>query len=202
MRRSRLPLTLLAFLVIWIVTLILINLNELKNTKNEDKLLRERLIFLLDKNNQFLNDLKLKEDEKWMKAVEFFKHRKNHLNNELQNGELGKPFILDINALNQYEQQVYYKGWNDHSFSQYVSDKISLNRSLKDYRHNECKEIKWYFPLPSVSVIIIFHNEALSVLLRTVHSVLNRSDPTLLKEIILVDDFSNFGILFDFILIR
>ena len=56
-----------------------------------------------------------------------------------------------------------------------------------------CKNIDYGDDLSEACVIIIFHNEALSVLLRTVHSVLDRSKPNILREIILVDDFSNFG---------
>ena len=45
--------------------------------------------------------------------------------------------------------------------------------------------------LPSASVIVCFYNEAWSVLLRTVYSVIDRSPAGLLHEILLVDDYSN-----------
>ena len=53
-----------------------------------------------------------------------------------------------------------------------------------------CKTVKYPVHLPAATVVIIFHNEAWSTLLRTVHSVLARTRPQFLYEIVVVDDFS------------
>uniref|UniRef100_A0A1B6CFV1 Polypeptide N-acetylgalactosaminyltransferase n=1 Tax=Clastoptera arizonana TaxID=38151 RepID=A0A1B6CFV1_9HEMI len=76
-------------------------------------------------------------------------------------------------------------------FNLLASDRIPLNRSLPDVRKKKCRsKYTDTSGLPKTSVIIVFHNEAWSTLLRTVHSVINRSPWTLLEEILLVDDAS------------
>ena len=59
-------------------------------------------------------------------------------------------------------------------------------------RSGQCKAVSHHTSsLPSSSVVIIFNNEALSALLRTVWSVLDRTPPEILHEVVLVDDGSN-----------
>ena len=62
---------------------------------------------------------------------------------------------------------------------------------MPDTKDPRCEAVFYDKDLPSVSVIIIFTNEAWSPLIRTVHSVLNKSPEKMLKEVILVDDFSD-----------
>jgi polypeptide N-acetylgalactosaminyltransferase len=100
-------------------------------------------------------------------------------------GEQGKPATLSP-SLDLIKSQLY----EVNGFNAALSDLISLNRSVPDIRHPSCKRKKYLKDLDSVSVIVSFHNEHFSTLMRTCWSVINRSPPSLLREIILVDDAS------------
>ncbi|CAF0788992.1 unnamed protein product [Brachionus calyciflorus] len=102
-------------------------------------------------------------------------------------GEQGQGFMLDPKDSNSNLKRTLY---SHNGFNALVSDKISLERSLNDIRHPECKKKLYLSKLLKVSVIIPFHDEHLSVLLRSVYSIVKRTPVELLEEIILVDDFS------------
>ncbi|XP_055351703.1 putative polypeptide N-acetylgalactosaminyltransferase 10 [Paramacrobiotus metropolitanus] len=101
-------------------------------------------------------------------------------------GEQGSSVMTSGDEASKKDQ--LYK---ENGFNALASDKIALDRSVKDIRHTGCKTKLYYEHLPSVSVIVPFHNEHFSTLIRTATSVLNRSPEHLIKEIILVDDFSS-----------
>eukprot|EP00922_Rhytidocystis_sp_ex-Travisia-forbesii_P046954 GHVS01069985.1.p1 GENE.GHVS01069985.1~~GHVS01069985.1.p1 ORF type:complete len:609 (+),score=78.70 GHVS01069985.1:290-2116(+) len=68
---------------------------------------------------------------------------------------------------------------------------LPLDRDAKDSRHPECKKVNYDYPtLEPASIIIVFFNEPFSTLMRSVHSVLNLTPPSLMRELILVDDGS------------
>ena len=86
------------------------------------------------------------------------------------------------------------RGFERNGFNQFVSDRVPLRRRAADTRDAKCMSEK-YPPLnhmPSTSVIVVFFNEAKSTLLRTAWSIVDRTPPSLLTEIILVDDGSTF----------
>uniref|UniRef100_A0A4W3GVX1 Polypeptide N-acetylgalactosaminyltransferase n=1 Tax=Callorhinchus milii TaxID=7868 RepID=A0A4W3GVX1_CALMI len=55
-------------------------------------------------------------------------------------------------------------------FNQMESDKLQMDRNIPDTRHDQCRRKQWSSELPGTSVVITFHNEARSALLRTVVS--------------------------------
>ncbi|XP_010877678.1 polypeptide N-acetylgalactosaminyltransferase 16 isoform X2 [Esox lucius] len=80
--------------------------------------------------------------------------------------------------------------YRDHAFNLAESDRLGSERAIRDTRHYRCASVNYDANLPPTSIIITFHNEARSTLLRTIKSVLMRSPPSLIQEIILIDDFS------------
>ncbi|CAF5149749.1 unnamed protein product, partial [Rotaria magnacalcarata] len=120
----------------------------------------------------------------------------HHERNTSGPGEMGTGVQIKKDKLSVEERKLYDDGWLNNAFNQYVSDMISLRRTLPDARDPECKKVEFLPNLPVASVIVIFHNEARSALLRTIWSVLDRSPAHLLKEIIIVDDFSDRGLFY------
>lgn len=101
-------------------------------------------------------------------------------------GEQGKFFNL-TDPREIEENKILYA---QTGMSVVISNKISVNRSMPDVRDVECQSFRYPADLPSVSVIIIFHNEVPSILKRTIHGVINRTPKELLHEVILVNDKS------------
>ncbi|KAL7829528.1 hypothetical protein AOLI_G00304130 [Acnodon oligacanthus] len=108
-------------------------------------------------------------------------------------GEWGKATRLSLNSEEKKQEEDSIERY---AINIFISDKISLHRHIQDNRMHECKSQKYdIHRLPTTSVIIAFYNEAWSTLLRTIHSVLETTPAVLLKEIILIDDFSDRGYL-------
>ncbi|XP_064183428.1 polypeptide N-acetylgalactosaminyltransferase 5 [Anguilla rostrata] len=101
-------------------------------------------------------------------------------------GQFGLPAVVPIG-----KQEEMRGRWNEGHFNVYLSEQIPVDRAIPDTRPQTCSENLVHDNLPTTSVIFCFVDEVWSTLLRSVHSVLNRSPPHLLKEIILVDDFSS-----------
>lgn len=104
-------------------------------------------------------------------------------------GDNGTKF--DIDSIEGIDKQEVEQLKREYGINMRASDYIPMDRVVPDIRHPECKY--WHYPekLPTTSVVIVFHNEGLTTLMRTVHSVLLRSARKLIKEVVLIDDCSD-----------
>ncbi|XP_077640963.1 polypeptide N-acetylgalactosaminyltransferase 5 [Lonchura striata] len=100
-------------------------------------------------------------------------------------GQFGHPV-----AVPDDKQEEAKSRWKEGNFNVYLSDLIPVDRAIADTRPAGCSEQQVHDDLPTTSIIMCFVDEVWSTLLRSVHSVLGRSPPHLVQEIILVDDCS------------
>jgi len=110
-------------------------------------------------------------------------------------GANGQATNIDDKKLSKEEKAKFDEGWTKYAFNNYISNLLPLNRSLPDIRIPGCKNDTLLPDLPRASIIMCFHNEAWTVLLRGVYSIIDRSPAHLIEEILLVDDFSDFDYL-------
>ncbi|XP_069111592.1 polypeptide N-acetylgalactosaminyltransferase 11-like [Argopecten irradians] len=88
------------------------------------------------------------------------------------------------------DQHLRDEGHRQHAFNLLISDRLGFHRAIPDSRNKRCANQTYSSDLPQASVIVCYFNEAWSTLFRTVVSVLDRTPPRYIKEIIIVDDSS------------
>lgn len=112
-----------------------------------------------------------------------------------QSSRLFETFEDTITVQNDKEKQREDFGLRRFSFNVLTSDKIGPRRNLPDFRHKLCKNLSYPSPerLPNATIVIVYHNEALSVLIRMINSIFDRSPSKLIHEILLLDDWSDAG---------
>lgn len=106
--------------------------------------------------------------------------------NPIAPGEMGTAVTFASDEMDEVKTR-----FKEHQFNIMASERISLKRSLPDLRPLACANVQLPDELPDTSIVIIFHNEAWSTLMRTLWSICLRSPTELVREIILVDDASD-----------
>ncbi|XP_066506078.1 probable polypeptide N-acetylgalactosaminyltransferase 8 [Hoplias malabaricus] len=89
--------------------------------------------------------------------------------------------------LSEEEQRVAERAFVQYGYNVFLSDRLPLNRSLPDTRNPRCATKIYPKQLPTISVVLIYLDEALSILKRAIRSIIDKTPAHLLKEIVLVD---------------
>lgn len=107
-------------------------------------------------------------------------------------GHLGSPVNLPSSLPPDIQAKVN-KSYEIYKINEFVANLVPLDRDLPDIRPEICRTMTYLEDLPQVSVIMVFHNEPLVMILRSVFAVFKRTSERLLKEIVLIDDASTHG---------
>uniref|UniRef100_A0A8C1D2I6 Polypeptide N-acetylgalactosaminyltransferase n=1 Tax=Cyprinus carpio carpio TaxID=630221 RepID=A0A8C1D2I6_CYPCA len=103
------------------------------------------------------------------------------------NSYLFKQWTVELSEDDQRKAEDLFQKYGYNAF---LSDQLPLDRELQDTRDHRCIGREYPHNLPTLSVVLIYLDEALSVIQRAICSIINRTPAHLLKEIILVDDHS------------
>ncbi|XP_061577317.1 probable polypeptide N-acetylgalactosaminyltransferase 8 [Cololabis saira] len=96
-------------------------------------------------------------------------------------------------GLSEDEQKEAEGLFQVYGYNVFLSNQLPLDRKIPDMRDVRCRIQNYPKDLPSISVVLIYINEALSVIKRAVRSIITHTPEHLLKEIILVDDCSTYN---------
>ncbi|XP_055048780.2 probable polypeptide N-acetylgalactosaminyltransferase 8 [Misgurnus anguillicaudatus] len=95
------------------------------------------------------------------------------------------------NELSEEEQTQAEKLFQDYGYNVFLSNRLPVNRTIPDTQDHRCAGKIYPKDLPTISVVLVYFNEALSIIQRAVCSIIDRTPSHLLKDIILVDDYSS-----------
>nr|XP_057943003.1 probable polypeptide N-acetylgalactosaminyltransferase 8 [Doryrhamphus excisus] len=96
-------------------------------------------------------------------------------------------------GLTETEQKQAESLFQIYGYNVFLSNRLPLDRKLPDMRDGRCLTKNYPHDLPNISVVLIYLNEALSVIQRAILSIISHTPKRLLKEIILVDDYSTYN---------
>ncbi|XP_035280917.1 probable polypeptide N-acetylgalactosaminyltransferase 8 [Anguilla anguilla] len=136
-----------------------------------------------------------------VKSIQIMDHEKSQ-NKEESAVQLEKKVVKKLypnsalftkwgEELSEEEQKEAEELYQKYGYNAFLSNKLPLNRQIPDTRHKRCLEKKYPKDLPTISVVLIYLDEALSIIKRAIRSIIDKTPAHLLKEIILVDDHSS-----------
>ncbi|XP_060517325.1 polypeptide N-acetylgalactosaminyltransferase 35A-like isoform X2 [Cylas formicarius] len=181
----------------WIISLYLYS-QLTKNVPNRNS--KMFLQFPESNNNVLQHEIDEKESTKsYLTKNSGHRFATNHLFKNLSISVLSqKPVnkfedeLMDLGLVKNFkDQEIKDQGYKLYAYNILISNRLSYHRSIPDTRHSLCKNLSYPKSLPTASIIICFYNEHLHTLIRTIHSLLDRTGEAVLHEIILIDDFSD-----------
>jgi len=155
------------------------NIKKIKDNKNKAFRDFDHGRYIKDSDKDDKKDFMLKI-KSWFREDNEDKHNPSNWP-----GENGRAVVIPKNLKKSAKER-----FKENQFNIVASDIMALNRSVPDQRSDACKQREYRTDLPDTSIVIVYHNEGNSTLLRGLVSIIRHSPAHLLKEIILVDDAS------------